>query len=237
MTTSVPCTRATPSTASCTSRARCRYPTAAAVYSSCGLWSTRSASLTSRYWTGALLLCSSEHNELVTPLAVPDAVLSRARRVADGFRPLTGAEVDADVIIAGRAGLLGHSPHGRISAGGVTRLMQSRDGWCALTLSRPDDVDAVPALIQVDAVGARPLAGGAALGRRTRLRRSDRTRAVARPSSGRARRDVCRTTARPPPRGGHDAAQPVRSCWSPTCRRCGRARCAGSCWRRPAPSS
>jgi hypothetical protein len=34
--------------------------------------------------------------------------------------------------------------------------MRSRDGWCALTLSRPDDVDAVPALIQVDAVGHDP---------------------------------------------------------------------------------
>lgn len=31
--------------------------------------------------------------------------------------------------------------------------MPSRDGWCALTLSRPDDVDAVPALIEADAVG------------------------------------------------------------------------------------
>jgi hypothetical protein len=85
-------------------------------------------------------------------LAVPVGVVSRARHIAKGFRALTGAEVDADVIIAGRAGLLGHSPQGRISAGGATRLMQSRDGWCALTLSRPDDVDAVPALMQVDAV-------------------------------------------------------------------------------------
>jgi hypothetical protein len=29
--------------------------------------------------------------------------------------------------------------------------MRSSDGWCALTLSRPDDVDAVPALIESDA--------------------------------------------------------------------------------------
>jgi hypothetical protein len=92
----------------------------------------------------------------VTSLAVPVAVLSRARAVANEFHELTGADVDADAIIAGRAGLLGHSPHDRISAGGATRLMQSRDGWCALTLSRPDDVDAVPALLQVDAVGHDP---------------------------------------------------------------------------------
>ncbi|MFI5506511.1 CoA transferase [Mycobacterium sp. NPDC051804] len=89
----------------------------------------------------------------MTSLAVPVGVMSRARRVANGFRALTGTDVDADVIIAGRAGLLGHTPHGRISAGGATHLMPSRDGWCALTLSRADDVDSVPALIEADAVG------------------------------------------------------------------------------------
>ena len=34
--------------------------------------------------------------------------------------------------------------------------MRSSDGWCALTLSRQDDVDAVPALIESDAVGDDP---------------------------------------------------------------------------------
>ena len=34
--------------------------------------------------------------------------------------------------------------------------MRSRDGWCALTLSRHDDVDAVPALLESDAVGDDP---------------------------------------------------------------------------------
>lgn len=90
----------------------------------------------------------------MTSLAVPVGVVSRARRVANGFHALTGTDVDADVIIAGRAGLLGHTPHGRVSAGGATQLMRSRDGWCALTLSRPDDVEAVPALIEADAVDA-----------------------------------------------------------------------------------
>lgn len=88
----------------------------------------------------------------MTSLAVPTAVVSRARGVANEFRALTGAEVDAELIISGRAGLLGHTPRDRISAGGATHLMPSRDGWCALTLSRPDDVDAVPALLEVDTV-------------------------------------------------------------------------------------
>ena len=92
----------------------------------------------------------------MTSLVVPAAVLSRVRWFADGFRALTGAAVDAEVVLAGRAGLLGHSPDGRVSAGGATRLLESRDGWCALTLSRPDDIDAVPALIGADAVGDDP---------------------------------------------------------------------------------
>jgi hypothetical protein len=86
----------------------------------------------------------------VTSLVLPVAVLSQARRAADAFGALTGATVDADEILTGRATLLG------LSAGGATRLMRSRDGWCALTLSRPDDVDAVPALVQSDAVGDDP---------------------------------------------------------------------------------
>ncbi|WP_099037691.1 CoA transferase [Mycobacterium neglectum] len=89
-------------------------------------------------------------------LPVPVGVVSRARSVANGFREFTGADVDADVIISGRAELLGHSPHGRISAGGATHLMQCRDSWCALTLSRADDIDAVPALIEDDIVGHDP---------------------------------------------------------------------------------
>ena len=91
-------------------------------------------------------------------LGIPVAVLSHARRAADeitrriaeaGGRPI---RVDAVEIITGRAALLGLSPNGRISARGATRLMPGRDGWCALTLSRPDDVEAVPALLETDAV-------------------------------------------------------------------------------------
>ena len=84
-------------------------------------------------------------------LGIPAAVMSHAERVADEFRARTGVTVDAGQIITGRAALLGLAPNGRISAGGATRLLPSRDGWCAITLSRPDDVDAVPALVQSDA--------------------------------------------------------------------------------------
>ncbi|MGV0646664.1 CoA transferase [Mycolicibacterium sp. XJ2546] len=89
-------------------------------------------------------------------LVVPRAVLTGARRVAEAFGQLTGVEVDAAELLAGRATMLGLTPKGRVSAGGATHLMRSRDGWCALTLSRPDDVNAVPALVQSDAVDDDP---------------------------------------------------------------------------------
>jgi hypothetical protein len=87
---------------------------------------------------------------------IPVAVLTRAQRAADAFHALTGVAVDAAELLTGRAALLGLSSQGRTSAGGATRLMRSSDGWCALTLSRQDDVDTVPALLESDAVGDDP---------------------------------------------------------------------------------
>jgi hypothetical protein len=73
-------------------------------------------------------------------------VLSRAERIAP----------DAATLLAGRAGLLGLTRGGRVSAGGATRLLAARDGWCAMTLSRPDDAAAVPALLHADDIPADP---------------------------------------------------------------------------------
>ena len=73
-------------------------------------------------------------------------VLDRAERIA----------AEAATLLAGRAALLGLRRGGRVSAGGATRLLAARDGWCAITLSRPDDVAAVPALLHADNVPADP---------------------------------------------------------------------------------
>ncbi|WP_156296336.1 CoA transferase [Mycobacterium paragordonae] len=69
-------------------------------------------------------------------------VLEHARRLAP----------DAATWLTGRAALLGLTRAGRVSAGGATQLLAARDGWCAITLSRPDDVAAVPALLSADTV-------------------------------------------------------------------------------------
>ncbi|MCV7287436.1 CoA transferase [Mycolicibacterium wolinskyi] len=84
------------------------------------------------------------------------AVLGRAQQVADAFAASTGVAVDAAEILTGRAALLGLAPRSRISAGGATRLLKTGDGWVALTLSRPDDVAAVPALVGADTVNSDP---------------------------------------------------------------------------------
>jgi len=62
-----------------------------------------------------------------------------------------GVEVRADAgeLLTGRAALAGFGRRGRVSAGGSARLLRAADGWCAVNLSRPDDVAAVPAIVRV----------------------------------------------------------------------------------------
>lgn len=89
-------------------------------------------------------------------LAIPTALLRQAQTVADGFASRTAVAVDAAELLTGRAALLDIAPRGQVSAGEATRLLPTRDRWCALTLSRPDDIDAIPALLQCDSVHADP---------------------------------------------------------------------------------
>lgn len=83
-------------------------------------------------------------------------VLARAYRVAAAIGDKTGVTVDAAALLTGRAGWRGLTRAGRVSPGGATRLLATGDGWCALTLSRADDLAAVPALLQADDVAADP---------------------------------------------------------------------------------
>ncbi|MFZ0833282.1 MAG: CoA transferase [Mycobacterium sp.] len=102
---------------------------------------------------------------------LPSSVLSHAWQVAAAIerriRELGGraVRVDADEIITGRAALLGLPAPGRISAGGASRLLAAADGWCAFTLSRPEDYEALPALLESSGLGDDPwgcLAAGVA---------------------------------------------------------------------------
>ncbi len=97
-------------------------------------------------------------------IALPSSVLSHARTVAAAIEHRVGSlggrvvSVDADEIVTGRAALLGLPPPSRISAGGASRLLPAADGWCAFTLSREEDYEALPALLESPDVADDPWA-------------------------------------------------------------------------------
>ncbi|OBK01978.1 acyl-CoA transferase [Mycolicibacterium conceptionense] len=92
----------------------------------------------------------------MAPLAIPPGLRRQAQTVADDFVQFTGVSVDATELLTGRAALLDIAPQGQLSAGGATRLFPTCDGWVALTLSRPDDVASIPALLQRDSIDDDP---------------------------------------------------------------------------------
>jgi len=101
------------------------------------------------------------------PLVSPAGSFSLLQRVASELATITGAvgtEVRADPaeLIAGRAALTGSSRQGQLSAGGATRLLRTIDGWCAVTLSRVADVEAIPAVLGVLGHDAPPFDEGRA---------------------------------------------------------------------------
>jgi hypothetical protein len=79
---------------------------------------------------------------VLTMLAAVTEQLTRATRE-------TGHPVRANPaeLITGRAALMGLRRGGQVSAGGSSFLLRSADGWCAISLSRPDDLAAVPAIL------------------------------------------------------------------------------------------
>jgi crotonobetainyl-CoA:carnitine CoA-transferase CaiB-like acyl-CoA transferase len=93
------------------------------------------------------------------PVASPAPVLAMLALVTAEFARVTGdngttVHADPAELIAGRAALAGLTRGGRVSAGGSSFLLRAADGWCAVTVSRPDDMAAVPAI-----AGALGLAG------------------------------------------------------------------------------
>jgi hypothetical protein len=88
------------------------------------------------------------------PLDAPCAVTSLVRSsIADLAAAATGWATDRQAVdgvdgpglLAERAACAGLRRRGRLSCGGSTRLLECADGWIAVTLSRRDDLDAVPA--------------------------------------------------------------------------------------------
>ena len=91
----------------------------------------------------------------------------------------TGKEVRADPaeLITGRAALAGFTRRGQVSAGGSSFLLRCADGWCAVTLSRPDDLAAIPAIL-----GVLGLEGAGSAAERAQRARGSRARPARRRS-------------------------------------------------------
>src|SRR5215469_17918170 len=81
------------------------------------------------------------------PSASPASAFALLQEATSDLAAVTGVRADPAELVAGRAALTGFTRRGQVSAGGTTRLLRAADGWCAVTLSRPEDMDAVPAIL------------------------------------------------------------------------------------------
>ncbi|MFD0364664.1 CoA transferase [Nocardia sp. GCM10030253] len=86
------------------------------------------------------------------PVMSPAPAYELLGTVADALALVTGqvgerVVIDAAATVFGRAGWSGRGRDGRRSVGGASRMLRTADGWCVVTLARPDDFDAVPAIL------------------------------------------------------------------------------------------
>ena len=80
------------------------------------------------------------------PPSVPAApIASRLAGASAVLAHLSGVAVDGPALLGERAARRGLTRRGPVSAGGASRLLRTADGWAAVTLSRPDDWELVPA--------------------------------------------------------------------------------------------
>lgn len=69
-----------------------------------------------------------------------------------------GAELELNPMqmLCDRAALAGYGRLGAVSCGGATRLVQAADGWIAVSLAREEDVESVPAWLELGALSEDP---------------------------------------------------------------------------------
>jgi hypothetical protein len=89
------------------------------------------------------------------PALAPGPVLPLLAAISTRVETLSAAagsrvRLDPGLLLGARAAAAGLGRRGAVSAGGATRLLPARDGWCAVSLARPDDLAAVPAIVQGD---------------------------------------------------------------------------------------
>ena len=74
-------------------------------------------------------------------IGLGDALASATRRLGSEVR------VEPVALTAHRAAFAGFDRSGSRSVGGYTQMLRAKDGWVALSLPRPSDVEALPALL------------------------------------------------------------------------------------------
>jgi len=84
------------------------------------------------------------------PLAPAAPIVARLGEASAALEALSGrlgrqVRVDGAQLLGERAACAGLRRRGRISAGGSCRLVAACDGWVAVNLARPSDVDLLPA--------------------------------------------------------------------------------------------
>lgn len=91
------------------------------------------------------------------PVARPAGIAVAAAGAWEGLRAIAttnGVEIDVDLdapaLLGERAAIAGLTRAGTTSPGGACRLVRARDGWLAVHLARGDDVDLLPAWLEVD---------------------------------------------------------------------------------------
>jgi hypothetical protein len=83
------------------------------------------------------------------PLGPPEALVEGVERLV---RPWSG--LDALALLGERAALMGLWRRGPVSCGGSCRLLPAADGWMAVSLARREDLESVPAWLELDELPA-----------------------------------------------------------------------------------
>jgi hypothetical protein len=85
------------------------------------------------------------------PAGDADRIAARLSDLATTIEALGGPAVEGPALASERSTLQGLGPPGRISAGGACELLPTADGWLAVNLPRPSDLELLPAWLEDDA--------------------------------------------------------------------------------------
>ncbi len=96
--------------------------------------------------SGAMALTGRRNG---APLQAPPAVEAFLGNLQRDVGDRLG--LDVAPLLGERAALAGLVRQGDVSCGGAARLLPVADGWCAVSLARPDDIELLPAWLNVAA--------------------------------------------------------------------------------------